>query len=204
MNKKSVLLEYFIKYKSIYIKLILLFIIGVIFGVIVINTAGDSKIENLSEYVNTLVENIKSKEEVNYQTSLLISISKNLKLVSLIFFIGCTVIGSFFIYITIAYQGFKIGYTISTFLCILGTKKGIIFSLSSLLLQNIILIPTILLLSESGLKFCKESFKNRNNIKKELLRHFIIFIICIVLSIASSCIEICFSTKILIFFKEIF
>ena len=52
MKKKSVLLEYFIKYKMTYIKIIAVFFIGVILGVIVINTAGEEKILNLTEYVN--------------------------------------------------------------------------------------------------------------------------------------------------------
>ena len=203
MKKKSVLLEYFIKYKMTYIKIIAVFFIGVILGVIVINTAGEEKILNLTEYVNELVQNVKNKENINYPNSLLVSIGKNIKTMGILWILGCTIISSIFVYFNIGYQGFKLGYTISTFILILGTKKGLIFSLSSLLLQNIILIPTIFLLSESGIKLCNEIQKNRNNIKRELLRHFIIFIICIAFSIVSSFIEIYFSTKLLIFFKEI-
>ena len=203
MKKKSVLLEYFIKYKITYIKIIIVFFIGIILGVIVINTAGEEKILNLTEYVNDLVKNIKNKENINYQNSLLVSIGKNIKTMGILWILGCTIISSIFVYFNIGYQGFKLGYTISTFILILGTKKGLIFSLSSLLLQNIILIPILFLLSESGIKLCNEIQKNRNNIKRELLRHFIIFIICIAFSIVSSFIEVYFSTKLLIFFKEI-
>ena len=176
MKKKSVLLEYFIKYKITYIKIIIVFFIGIILGVIVINTAGEEKILNLTEYVNDLVKNIKNKENINYQNSLLVSIGKNIKTMGILWILGCTIISSIFVYFNIGYQGFKLGYTISTFILILGTKKGLIFSLSSLLLQNIILIPILFLLSESGIKLCNEIQKNRNNIKRELLRHFIIFI----------------------------
>ena len=203
MKKKSVLLEYFIKYKITYIKIIIVFFIGIILGVIVINTAGEEKILNLTEYVNDLVKNIKNKENINYQNSLLISIGKNIKTMGILWILGCTIISSIFVYFNIGYQGFKLAYTISTFILILGTKKGLIFSLSSLLLQNTILIPILFLLSESGIKLCNEIQKNRNNIKRELLRHFIIFIICIAFSILSSFIEVYFSTKLLIFFKEI-
>ena len=203
MKKKSVLLEYFIKYKITYIKIITVFFIGIILGVIVINTASEEKILNLNEYVNELVQNVKNKENIDYQNSLLVSIGKNIKTMGILWILGCTIISSIFVYFNVGYQGFKLGYTISTFILILGTKKGLIFSLSSLLLQNLILIPMIFLLSESGIKLCNETQKNRNNIKRELLRHFIIFIICIALSIVSSFIEVYFSTKLLIFFKEI-
>lgn len=203
MKKKSILLEYFIKYKITYIKIISVFFIGIIIGVIVINTAGEQKISNLTGYVNELVENIKSKENIDYKNSLLVSIGKNLKSIGILWILGCTIISSIFVYFNVGYQGFKLGYTISTFILILGTKKGLIFSLSSLLLQNIILIPTIFLLSESGIKLCNEIQKNRNNIRRELVRHFVIFIISIVLIVISSFIEVYFSTKILIFFKKI-
>lgn len=204
MKKKSVLLEYFIKYKITYIKIIIVFFIGIVLGVIVINTAGEEKILNLTEYVNELVQNVKNKENMDYQNSLLVSIRKNIKTMGILWLLGCTIISSIFVYFNIGYQGFKLGYTISTFVFILGVKKGLIFSLSSLLLQNIILIPTLFLLSESGIKLCNETQKNRNNIKRELLRHFIIFVISILLSVVVSFIEVYFSTKILIFLKEIF
>lgn len=203
MNKNSVLVEYFMKYKMIYMKIIIVFFIGIIIGVAVINTAKEEKILNLTEYVKELVQNVKNKDNIDYSNSFLVSIVKNIKTIGILWIFGYTIISSIFVYLNIGYQGFKLGYTISTFILILGIKKGIILSLSSLLLQNIIFIPTLFLLSESGIKLCNEIKKNRNNIKRELWRHFIIFMLCICLIILSSFIEVYFSTKILIFFKEI-
>jgi len=203
MNKNSVLVEYFMKYKMIYMKIIIVFFIGIIIGVAVINTAKEEKILNLTEYVKELVQNVKNKDSIDYSNSFLVSIVKNIKTIGILWIFGYTIISSIFVYLNIGYQGFKLGYTISTFILILGIKKGIILSLSSLLLQNIIFIPTLFLLSESGIKLCNEIKKNRNNIKRELWRHFIIFMLCICLIILSSFIEVYFSTKILIFFKEI-
>ena len=203
MNKNSVLVEYFMKYKMIYMKIIIVFFIGIIIGVAVINAAKEEKILNLTEYVKELVQNVKNKDNIDYSNSFLVSIVKNIKTIGILWIFGYTIISSIFVYLNIGYQGFKLGYTISTFILILGMKKGIILSLSSLLLQNIIFIPTLFLLSESGIKLCNEIKKNRNNIKRELWRHFIIFMLCICLIILSSFIEVYFSTKILIFFKEI-
>ena len=203
MNKNSVLVEYFMKYKMIYMKIIIVFFIGIIIGVAVINTAKEEKILNLTEYVKELVQNVKYNDNIDYSNSFLVSIVKNIKTIGILWIFGYTIISSIFVYLNIGYQGFKLGYTISTFILILGIKKGIILSLSSLLLQNIIFIPTLFLLSESGIKLCNEIKKNRNNIKRELWRHFIIFMLCICLIILSSFIEVYFSTKILIFFKEI-
>lgn len=202
MKRKSVLFEYINKYKITFIIIISLFLIGVLIGVIYINMSNEEKIENLSLYVTELINNVKnniSKTQINSINS----IFKNSREIIIIWFLGCTVIGSCFVYIAITYHGFKIGYTIATFIYILGTKKGMIVSLSSLLLQNVIYIPTLFLIAESSIKMCKQTYKNRNNIKKEFIRHLLVLMICLVLGIVASCLEICFSTKILNFFKEI-
>ena len=153
--------------------------------------------------INVSLNNVKNNISKTQINSIINSIFKNSREIIIIWFFGCTVIGSHFVYIAITYHGFKIGYTIATFIYILGTKKGIIVSLASLLLQNIIYIPTLFLISESSIKMCKQTYKNRSNVKKEFIRHLLILIICLMLGMVASFLEICFSTKILNFFKEI-
>ena len=65
MNKNSVLVEYFMKYKMIYMKIIIVFFIGIIIGVAVINAAKEEKILNLTEYVKELVQNVKNKDNID-------------------------------------------------------------------------------------------------------------------------------------------
>ena len=204
MKKRSVLLDYFVKYKKIYITIILLFILGICIGVLYINTVNKEKIDTLSVYVNDLVKNIKETKQLDNQNALINSIIKNCKDIGIIWILGCTIIGSYLIYIILIYDGFKLGYSISTFICILGTKKGIVFSLASLLLQNIIYIPIIFLIAESSIKMYKQTYKNRANIKREFIRHFIILLICLFFGVVASFIEVYFSTKLLKIFKEIF
>lgn len=204
MKKRSVLLDYFVKYKKTYITIILLFILGICIGVLYINTINKEKIDTLSVYVNDLVKNIKETKQLDNQNVLINSIIKNCKDIGIIWILGCTIIGSYLIYIILIYDGFKLGYSISTFICILGTKKGIVFSLVSLLLQNIIYIPIIFLIAESSIKMYKQTYKNRANIKREFIRHFIILLICLFFGVVASFIEVYFSTKLLKIFKEIF
>ena len=203
MKKRSVLLDYFVKYKKTYITIILLFILGICIGVLYINTINKEKIDTLSVYVNDLVKNIKETKQLDNQNALINSIIKNCKDIGIIWILGCTIIGSYLIYIILIYDGFKLGYSISTFICILGTKKGIVFSLASLLLQNIIYIPIIFLIAESSIKMYKQTYKNRANIKREFIRHFIILLICLFFGVVASFIEVYFSTKLLKIFKEI-
>ncbi len=204
MKKSNVLFLYLTNHKKIYIITALMFIIGIILGVLIINITGNSKIESLTESVNEIVLKVKNIEFENIHKLFLYSIFQNCKKIGIIWILGCTIIGSGLIYIYLIYSGFKLGYTISSFIFTLGTKKGIILSLSTLLLQNIILIPILLLISVSGIKMSKETSKNRNNIRKEFLKHLIIFCICIILSIVASIAEVYASTPLLKIFKEIF
>ena len=204
MKKNSILLEHFNKNKITYLLITSVFLIGVLIGVIYINMLSGEKIQNLTEYVNKLVDNVKNNTTTKEINIIFNSIIKNSKEIIIIWFLGCTIIGSYFVYIAIIYHGFTIGYTIATFIFILGTKKGIIFSLSLLLCQNIIYIPTLFFIAESSIKMCKHTYRNTNKIKKEFIRHFIILLICLLLGILCSLVEICFSTKILKIFKEIF
>lgn len=81
----------------------------------------------------------------------------------------------------------------------MGTGKGIIFILSTLLLQNILFIPAILALAVSGFKLYKSIVKDKRkeNIRIEILRHTIFSVIMLGVLIISSIIEGFMSTNLL-------
>ena len=101
------------------------------------------------------------------------SIKKNLSFALLLWFAGLTVVGVFVVYGAICFKGFCLGYSVASAVATLGAKSGSIFIFSSMLLQNIILIPTIFALSISGIRLYKSIMKDkrRDNIKLEILRH---------------------------------
>ena len=83
---------------------------------------------------------------------LCLSIKENSKIILLVWFLGCTIIGGIFIYLAIIYRGFCIGYTISAMIAVLGVKQGIIISLISMLFQNIIFLPAFFIIAENRYK----------------------------------------------------
>lgn len=104
---------------------------------------------------------------------------------------GSTVIGVPFVYGIITYRGFCIGYTVASIIGTLGTQKGIIFLITSLVLQNILFIPCLLALGVSGLKLYRSIIKDKRkeNIKIEIYRHTMFSIMMLVGLICSSVIE---------------
>lgn len=205
MKIKSVFFEYLKANKKTFLALLMLFFIGIILGIVFINNANESQIQEITLYVNSLKDNIKSAQTVNKSVLLMQSLKQNLIFVLIIWFLGCTILGSFLIYIAIIYKGFSIGYTISAIIATLGVKSGIIFTFCSLFLQNLIFLPIIFIMSESGIKLYSDLKKNRFlNVKREFLRHTLIMLISICFVIISSFIEVYMSTNFLIFFKEIY
>ena len=202
MKKQSVLLEYIIKNKKTFFIISGLFIIGVFLGINFINHANSDQIEEIKKYVDTLIQNIKSYEQINKTDLLVQSIVQNVLCILLIWFLGCTIIGSIFIYVAIIYRGFSLGYTISAIIACLGIKAGSIFSITALLAQNIFFLPAFFILSESGIKLYNGIRKHCINLKLEVIRHTIIMLICAVIVIIASFIEVYFSTNLLIFFKD--
>ena len=183
-----------------YLVLSIIFILGVMLGVIMVNNSNPQSKEEISGYINEFVQLI---NEGNYEIDkiklLKSSIIENLKILFLIWFAGSTIIGIPLIYVIIGYKGFCIGYTISAIISSLGMMDGTIFSFSALFLQNIIVIPIILMLNVSALKLYRALIKNNKNIniKQEVLRHTLFCAILIVPLIIASYIETYISSAIL-------
>ena len=110
-----------------------------------------------------------------------------------------TVIGIPIVLGIVAYRGFCIGYTVLALTFTYGTGSGTIFFLTSMLLQNIVIIPCILSLAVSGLKLYKSIIKDRRreNVKIEIVRHTIFSILVLIMLIIASLIETYISTSLL-------
>ena len=125
--------------KREYLIISILFIIGLLAGVLFINNIKEEQYNNLSNYINKFVEGFKNIENIDYFTLLKESITKNLQTTALICFFGTTVIGLPVVFGVIIYRGFCLGYTISTCISVLGMGKGLAFVCSNLLLHNLFL-----------------------------------------------------------------
>lgn len=182
-----------------YIIVTALFIIGVILGVIFINKANETQVVEISSYINDFINNIKNSMNINQGELLKSSLISNFILALTLWFVGSTVIGFPIVYGIIVFRGFCLGYTISSSIATLGVMKGITFSITSVLLQNIIFIPCILALGVSGIKLCKSILKDKRkeNIRIEITRHTIFCVFILVLLELAAFIETYISASLL-------
>lgn len=201
--QKSTIRKYIIdnvnKNKKEYISLCIALFIGVILGVLLINNIKEEEKGEIQNYIQNFVQTIKNDAEIDKLSLLKETIGRNIFVGIMLWFLGSTVIGIPLVYAYVGYKGFCISYTVSSCIAILGQGKGILFSLSSILLQNIIEIPVILMLSVSGIKLYQSIMKDKRkeNIKLEIIKHTIISFINILCLIVSAIIETYISTNIL-------
>ena len=165
----------------------IIFVVGIFLGVMFINHLED-KFE-IEGYINTYIDETKLIKNGNYFQELKNDIKENTILVFLLWFAGTTIIGIPIVLGLILFRGFCLGYTIASCIYVMGKIKGLIFVLMTLLLQNIIFIPAIMILGVSSIKLYKSIIKDRRkeNIKLSIIKHsmisLIIFIILIICSI---------------------
>lgn len=120
---KEVLLSYLKNNLREYAIITIIFLIGLVFGVIFINNAGQTQINEISSYIHDFVNNLKNNMQVNKTELLKDALISNFILALTLWFVGSTVIGIPIVYGMIAYRGFCLGYTISSSIATLGTRK---------------------------------------------------------------------------------
>lgn len=196
----NVLYNHIINNKRGYFIISILFFIGLIVGVLVVNNINDTKIEEINNYFNNIVKNIKSYQNIDFGSLFKQSVISNFIMVIVLWFGASTIIGILILYGTIIFRGFSIGYTISCIIAYWGIGKGTLIALSISLLHNIAFIPAMFGISVSGVKLYQSIMKNRDtdNIKLEMLRHTIFSVFMLGLMLISSIIEVYGSTNIFI------
>ena len=188
---KNIILENIMENARSYLILLVIFFIGIILGVIFVNNAKEAQSLQISSYINNFVESVKENYQISTKELLKNSIINNVGIAVLLWFLGSTVIGFPLIYVVVGYKGYCIGYTVSSVIATVGTGKGIIFIIATMLIQNIIYIPTILTLSVSGIKLYRLIMEDRRreNIKLQILKHTIFSILMLILLLISSLLE---------------
>ena len=181
-----------------YVLAVTVFLIGIIIGVMLVNSSNYENQESIKGYINEFISSIENKEfEIDEKKLFIKSMLSNLKIAVIIWIAGSTIIGIPIVYGSLGYKGVCIGYSISAIIATLGKSNGIIFSIGSMLLQNLIAIPCILALSVSSTKMYKATIRERNkeNIKFEIYRHTMFSFIMTIGLVLASFVEMILSNR---------
>jgi len=201
---KNIIFEHIRDNIKDYFIITIIFVIGIILGVILINNLKQDGQEEISLYINNFVNDVKENKTINTLNLLKQTIINNITLVIIIWFVSSTIIGIPIVYGIIIFRGFCLSYTISSIIATVGTMKGVLFSLFGILLQNILFIPGLFILAVSGIKLYKSIMKDRRkeNIKVEILKFTLISLLIIIAMIISAVIETYISSNMLMLYVQ--
>lgn len=196
---KQKILEHIYKNLKSYIIVVIVFIIGIVLGVFLVNNTNEGELTEIQEYITNFINSLKEDYHIDKIELLKKSIWDNFILIFIMWIIGSTVIGIPIIFAIVLYRSFCIGYTISAVIATIGTQSGTIFILSTIFLQNILFIPTIIAMTVSSINLYKSIMKDkrRENIKIEILRHTILSVMFFISLSVASLIEVYISTNLL-------
>jgi stage II sporulation protein M len=121
--------------------------------------------DDLLKYFTSIASS-KNLKTISYNQVFFETIKNNLPVLAAIWFLGLTMIGIPATLIIDVLKGYTIGFTVSFFVNSMGIK-GIWFSLLSVMPQNIIYIPCIIIASVISLRFSMMLVKD--NEKKQLV-----------------------------------
>lgn len=145
---------------SLYLFVGVLFMMGVIFGAVIVNTLSPVQKENLIGYLghffNGLDDNGISDPKIAFQHSL----GGHFKTLGLMWILGISVIGIPFVFVLMFLKGLVIGFTVG-FLVNQLSWEGLWFSLSAVVPQNLLVVPALTVVAVSGTAFSVLLAKNR-------------------------------------------
>lgn len=172
-----------------YLVLFIFLTIGLAFGTMFINNSNETQKTQISTYINDFTKSVQTNK-IDYIALLKNSTTSNLQTMCIIIFVSMSLFGTIGNYAISFYNGFSLGYTISSVIAVFGLFKGLTFAMSLILFGKIIYIPAILYLMISSSLFYKKIVSGEaDNIKLETIRYAISVLIVLALLILSSLTE---------------
>lgn len=181
-----------------YFILFAILLLGLIVGIAFINHANNAQKEQISNYISGFTTTIRDSK-IDYWVLLKNSIMSNIKITLIIIFVSMSLFGTIGSYIISFYKGFSLGYTISSIIAVFGVAKGLTFSMSLILLNQLVYIPAMIYLIICSNKFYRKIINDElNDTKLEIIRYIITVSITVILFLLSSLIETFISSNLLL------
>ena len=135
----------------LFVFILIVFVVGIIFGAIAVNLIDYSVKQDLFNYFNDFINNI---NHMDYNSGMIFSdsIRFNLLNVFIIWVFGLSVILMPLIPVFVFFKGFILGFTVG-FLTSQYSFRGVIVAVFTVFPQNILIVPAYLLAGVTGVAF---------------------------------------------------
>lgn len=146
--------------KSWYIFVTVLFLMGMIFGALIVNTLDLKQQEGLVHYLSYFFRGLEQDSITEPAVAFQHSFGDHLKTLGIMWLLGLSVIGIPILLLFVFYKGLVIGFTVG-FLVHQLSLKGLWFASLSIVPQNLVIVPAILIIAVSGIHFSVTLVQNR-------------------------------------------
>lgn len=172
--------------------IIFFFILGICIGALTVNNIDVETKNSLNQYIDGFL-NITRSEGINSFDVLKEAVKNNFFTTLLVVIMGLTYVGIVFIPLLAGFRGFCIGFVIAFLTDSMG-NSGYLLSLVSILPQNIIYIPTIIIICVYAFNISMNTLRNkflrkRNFFSSYLFQYFITSTVLFVVLLGGSIIE---------------
>lgn len=137
---QDIVANHFREHSSIYLFVVVLFLMGVIFGAIVVNSLSFTQKEDLFYYLSQFFGIVSEGKVAASNDLLLQSFLHNSKYIGLMWLLGISIIGLPVILVMLFIKGMVVGFTVGFLVNQMGWD-GFLLSFVSILPQNLIIIP---------------------------------------------------------------
>ncbi|MBT2686973.1 stage II sporulation protein M [Bacillus sp. ISL-47] len=197
MKKKmyqNVAAAHFREHSSIYLFVIVLFLMGVIFGAIVVNSLSFTQKEDLFYYLSQFFGQVSDGQVGAAKDLFKQSFFHNTKFIGLMWILGISIIGLPVILILLFMKGMVVGFTVGFLVNKMGWE-GFLLSFVSVLPQNLIIIPVFILAATLAVSFSLKMIRRQfmKKVGQPIMplfgRYMITFAVAILFLIAAAGVE---------------
>ena len=152
--------SYFREHSSIFLFIVVLFLMGVIFGAIVVNSMSITQKEDLFYYLSQFFGQVSGDKIAEDNDLFLQSFFHNSKFIGLMWILGISIIGLPVILILLFIKGMVVGFTVGFLVSQMGWQ-GFMLAFVSILPQNLIIIPVFILMAALSVIFSLRMIKKQ-------------------------------------------
>ncbi|MBN8190824.1 stage II sporulation protein M [Bacillus sp. NTK074B] len=164
LSNSNPLVQHVQAHSSIYLFIITLFLMGIIFGAIVVNSLSFAQKEDLYFYLSKFFSEMEDGSMTSSEELFRQSFLHNVKYLGLMWLLGISIIGLPLIFVLLFMKGVVVGFSVG-FLVNQMSWNGFLLSFVSILPQNIIIIPAFIFIGAISANF------SLTLIRKIFMRH---------------------------------
>jgi len=140
MNAKIRIATHLKEHTTIYIFMVILFLTGIVFGAIIVNSMNFVQKQDLYFYLERFFGHIAKGEQLEHARILKSSFLYHVKYLLIMFILGLSVVGLPLVWIFLFLKGLVIGFSVGFIVNQLGLK-GLMLASMAIAPQNLLIIP---------------------------------------------------------------